>query len=499
VVSEDILEKLHEHEKIIIKALLDGEQTVEKLAEATGLKKDSIEKASLWAKAKGVIKQRKDVSEFLEMTEEGRRYLKEGLPEKKLIKHINEGKESLDNLRKTELFNIGLQWAKFNNWISIEGDEVELTSTGKKALTSKIPEEMLLEGLEKRVKLDKVKADKKLIEKMLRRKLVRKVQEKKRWIELTSKGKKIAPEISLGEEAAQLTSEIIKSGRWKKLKLRKYDVKLTAPKIQPGKIQAYRQIIDEIREKLIGLGFEEARGPLVETSFWNMDALFMPQDHPARGIHDAYFVKEPKYGKILDEELAKRVKETHENGWITGSKGWGGKYSFDVARRLLLRTQTTALSARNLANLDETQIPKKIFTIDRNFRPDVIDAKHFVEFDQLEGIVVGKDLNLRNLLGYLKAFADIVGAKEVRFKPGYFPFTEPSVEGFVYFKELGWVECLASGIFRPEVTLPLGTEVPVLAWGIGIGRLAMYKLGINDFRMLLSDDLDWLRKKELVR
>jgi len=499
VVSEEILEKLHEHEKIIIKALLDGEQTVEKLAEATGLKKDSIEKASLWSKAKGVVKQREDVSEFLEMTEEGRRYLEEGLPEKKLIKHINEGKESLDSLKKTELFNLGLQWAKFNNWISIEGDEVELTSTGKKALTSKIPEEMLLESLGRKVKLDKVKADKKLIEKMLRRKLVRKIQKKKRWIELTNKGKKIAPEISLGEEAAQLTPEVIRSGRWKKVKLRKYDVKLTAPKIQPGKIQAYRQVIDDIREKLIGLGFEEARGSLVETSFWNMDALFMPQDHPARGIHDAFFIKDPKHGKILDEELAKRVKETHENGWITGSKGWGGKYSFDIARRLMLRTQTTPVSARSLANLDETDTPKKIFTIDKVFRPDVIDAKHFIEFEQCEGIVVGKNLNFRNLLGYLKEIALAVGAKDIRFKPGYFPFTEPSCEAFIYLPEMGWIEALGSGIFRPEVVQPLGADITVLAWGIGIGRLAMFKLGIKDFRMLYSDDLNWLRKKELVR
>ena len=139
-----------------------------------------------------------------------------------------------------------------------------------------------------------------------------------------------------------------------------------------------------------------------------------------------------------------------------------------------------------------------MFVIDRVFRPDVIDAKHFIEFEQCEGIVVGEGLNFRHLLGYLSEIARFFGAERIRFKPSYFPFTEPSVEGFAYHEKLGWVEFAGAGIFRPEVTLPLGVSCPVLAWGLGIGRLALLRLGVDDIRYLYSTDLDWLRKKSVI-
>jgi phenylalanyl-tRNA synthetase alpha chain len=192
------------------------------------------------------------------------------------------------------------------------------------------------------------------------------------------------------------------------------------------------------------------------------------------------------------------VEETHKNGWITGSKGWGN-WDFELARRLILRSQTTSVSTRTLTKLKRENLPHKMFVIDRVFRPDVIDAKHFIEFDQCEGIVVGEGLTFRHLLGYLKEFALTLGAEKVMFKPHYFPFTEFSTEMYVYFPDLGWVEAAGSGIFRPEVTMPLGIEVPVLAWGIGLGRLAMLKLKINDIRYLFAEDIGWLRNKEMVR
>ena len=139
-----------------------------------------------------------------------------------------------------------------------------------------------------------------------------------------------------------------------------------------------------------------------------------------------------------------------------------------------------------------------MFVIDKVFRPDVIDAKHFIEFDQLEGIVVDESVNLRHLLGLLREIAYIFGAKKVRFRPHYFPFTEPSLEVDVYFENLGWVEIAGAGIFRPEVTLPLRVEMPVLAWGIGIGRLAMLKLNVDDIRYLMSNDFEWLKNSKII-
>jgi len=247
----------------------------------------------------------------------------------------------------------------------------------------------------------------------------------------------------------------------------------------------------------LALGFKEMFGPIVETDFWDMDALFMPQFHSARDIHDAYYVKEPKYKK-LDEELVKKVKEAHESGFKTGSKGW--QYDFDVQRthRTLLRTQGTALSTRTLASKD-LKIPGKYFAIARCFRYDVIDATHLPDFNQVEGIVVEEGLNFKHLKGLLKLFAEKFAETEtIRVVPAYFCFTEPSAELHAKHPELGWIELGGSGIFRPEVTKPLGINTPVIAWGLGIDRIAMFKLKINDIRQLFSHDLAFLKNVKVV-
>ena len=298
-----------------------------------------------------------------------------------------------------------------------------------------------------------------------------------------------------GKEISDLFPELIKYDVWEKVKFKRYNVKLPSYRIYPGKLHPYRQIIEEVRKKLLSLGFVEIKGPLVELNFWNCDALFMPSDHPARSIHDVFVIKTEKKGKIKNKMILERVAETHKNGWITGSCGWGF-WNPKQTLNLILRSQTTAVSVRTLANKPE--IPGKYFTIGRVFRPDEIDATHFIEFHQCEGIVLGENLTFRHLLGYLRIFGkEIAGAEKVRFRPSYFPFTEPSVE-LDCFINGKWIEVGGAGIFRPEVTQPLGINVPVLAWGIGFERLSMIKLNVNDIRKLYNDDLEWLRKKTVI-
>jgi phenylalanyl-tRNA synthetase alpha chain len=254
-----------------------------------------------------------------------------------------------------------------------------------------------------------------------------------------------------------------------------------------------------VKRKLVALGFKETLGPLVETAFVNCDCLYMPQDHPAREIHDLYYVKEPE-SESLDRfaGIVEKVAETHENGWNTGSTGWRYNYSKIEAAKLILRSHGTALSVRSMISKN-LQIPGKYFAIARCFRPDMLDKTHLTEFNQAEGIVLDANLNLRNLLGILEMFAkEVAGAEKVRFKPDYFPFTEPSVELQAYKEGLGWMEFGGSGIFRPEVTLPLGVKVPVLAWGLGIDRLYMMSRGIQDIRQLFSADLEWIRDQPVT-
>lgn len=222
------------------------------------------------------------------------------------------------------------------------------------------------------------------------------------------------------EEVSQLTPELLKEGSWRTKRFRKYTISLRAPRIAPGKKHPYREFLDTVKTKLVSMGFQEMRGPLVETEFWNMDALFMPQFHPARDIHDVYFVKAPKQAASIAEPFLSRVAQAHQDGGSTGSTGW--HYSFDMerARRLVLRSQGTAVSAHTLAA--QPAVPGKYFSIARCFRYDQVDATHATDFFQVEGIVLGEDINFRTLLGLLNLFArEVAQAKEVKFLPAYFP------------------------------------------------------------------------------
>jgi phenylalanyl-tRNA synthetase alpha chain len=296
----------------------------------------------------------------------------------------------------------------------------------------------------------------------------------------------------ISEEVSQLSPELLKDGSWRNKRFRKYTISLRPPRIGTGRRHPYREFLDSVKTKLVSMGFREMRGSLVETEFWNMDALFMPQFHPARDIHDVYFVKDPTHAAGIAEPFLSRVTRAHEDGGKTGSTGW--RYAFDTerAKRLVLRSQGTAVSARTLAAAPAA--PGKFFSIARCFRYDQVDATHATDFFQVEGIVLGEDINFRTLLGLLNLFAkEVAQAKEIKFLPAYFPFTEPSVEMHVRHPRLGWMELGGAGLFRPEVTVPLGVEVPVIAWGLGLDRMAMVALGIHDIRELFTDNLDLIR------
>lgn len=294
-----------------------------------------------------------------------------------------------------------------------------------------------------------------------------------------------------GEEVGQLTPEMLRSGAWKNATFRPYNFAVPAARLVIGRRNPYCSYLDSVKDKLCALGFEEFDGPLVETEFWNSDALFMPQFHSARDIHDVYYVKEPTHATEIEEPYLSNVAAAHQNGWTTGSRGWGYDFDRDFTRRLILRSQGTVMSAKTL---HKAAIPGKYFGVLRCFRYDQVDATHLSDFYQTEGIVLGEEVNLRNLLGLLKMFAEeLAGATEVRYVPGYFPFTEPSVEVHIKHPVLGWFELGGSGIFRPEVTKPMGIDVPVLAWGLGIDRMALMHLGLSDLRELFSSDIEGVR------
>lgn len=297
-----------------------------------------------------------------------------------------------------------------------------------------------------------------------------------------------------GNEIGAVTSKILSDGSWKNAVFRRYNISVPPARIIPGRNNPYVSFLESVKDKLCSLGFEEFDGPLVETEFWNSDALFMPQFHAARDIHDVYYVKNPTHAKYIEEPYLSNVAAAHENGGDTGSRGWNYTFDRDFTRRLILRSQGTVLSAHQLA---KARIPGKYFGIARCFRYDKVDATHLSDFYQTEGIVLGEEVNLKTLLGFLEMFAvEIAGATDVKYVPGYFPFTEPSIEVHIKHPVLGWFELGGSGIFRPEVTKAMGVNVPVLAWGIGIDRMALMALGLNDLRELFSTDIEQVRLRK---
>jgi phenylalanyl-tRNA synthetase alpha chain len=500
---------LRENERRVLLALkkADGRASIDRLSELSGLAHVAAMRAALSLEAKKIVKIHERTITRISLNDEGKKYAEENLPERRLVEILMSmgGEAPIKSLLEAasiegEIAAIALGWLARKGWAKIDSKEqrVRLLKDPETGADEKILTMLNMAGT---LILEDLSGELREAFKMLKgRKIVEAHEETIRDLELTDEGWRLLDKgIEVIEEVTQLTPELIITGKWREKKILKYDIKAPAPRTWPGKKHPYLRFLDEMVENLIALGFKEMRGPIVEMSFFNCDGLYMPQDHPAREIHDMYLIKEPEYGDLAPySKFLEQVKETHECGWKSGSKGWGYRFSLLTAARLMLRSHTTAVSVRTLIS-DELEIPGKYFAIARCYRPEFVDRTHLSEFNQVEGIVVGEDLTLRDLLGILERFAiDMAGADKVKFKPDYFPFTEPSVELSAYKKGYGWMEFGGSGIFRPEVTLPLGINVPVLAWGLGVDRLFMMRAGINDIRYLFTQDLDWLRRKGMI-
>ena len=302
-----------------------------------------------------------------------------------------------------------------------------------------------------------------------------------------------------GSQVNQITPELLAAwatmtpAQKSKQHLRPFEfgVPVTVP--APGKAHPLTQIIQEIRDIFVALGFREITGDYVEPSFWNMDALFIPQDHPARDMQDTFYLKQPAKAPIPDG-LFRTVRDVQLSGGTTGSKGWGGAFLREESERTLLRTHTTVTTIRELAA--NPKPPQRVFGIGRVFRNEAMDATHLPEFHQVEGIIVEEDATFTMLMGVLREFYDRLGFPEVKFRPSFYPYTEPSLDVAVKWGDR-WLELGGAGVFRPEVTQPLGVPCNVLAWGLGLERLAMLRLGLKDIRQLNLRDVEWLRTNPL--
>lgn len=508
-----IIDKLHPLERKIL-PILGKTDSFSEILNLSGLKEIELNRALQWLKNKGLIEIKEDSKEQLFLDKNGILYLKHKLPERRFLESLNR-EMSLKEVEKSSKLNkeeisVSLGLLKKKNAINISkrGNEVyvSLTDIGRNMLKKEMLEEMFLKKpfpLNPNVlSQEEIYAMNELLK---RKNILRSDIQKVKTIILTSNGQAI---INLNtkymekEVIDSLSQEVIKNKSWLNKEFRKYDLNSPVPKISYGKKHFENEAIEYIKSIWLNLGFKEMYGSMVQTAFWDLDCLFVPQDHPAREMQDTFYLKNPKYGR-LPEDLKKKVKQVHENGGDTGSTGWKTPWSEEKASELLLRTHTTVLSAQTISKLKKENLPQKFFSVGKVFRNEAVDWKHLFEFYQIEGIVVDPNASFQTLKWYLEEFFNKMGYNKVMIRPSHFPYTEPSAEIVVYNEDRKeWIELGGAGMFRPEVTKTLmGFECPVLAWGLGLGRITVPYYKIEDIRDFNRNDVKQLRtmKKWLLQ
>ena len=497
-------------EKKVLLALKEHDaSTPEEIVKAGGFKElVEVMNAASWLVSKGMVTMKERVRRHYSLAK--RVWATKALPERRLVRDLRKahGKATLEDLKKRsrmdgEEFSIALGWARRKGWLAVErepgGTVASVTEKGDAALSGgKGRDEDAISRMAKG-ELTEEEVDPAVLKDLRsRHEIVKERESVRREIALTDAGRKVvAAGLELKEEVAQLTPELIRTGRWRQVEIRPYDVKAFAPTIHPGKKHLLSEYIARIRKVFLGMGFTEIHGDWVQPSFWVFDALFQPQDHPARDQLDTLYVDGTAPLGLPPDDVVRRVADVHETGGRTGSEGWRYAWSRAEAEKAVLRPHTTPITLKWLA--DHPTPPQKAFIIGRNFRRDALDWKHLPEFHQIEGVVMEEGADLAMLLGTIREFFRRMGLEKVKFRPGYFPYTEPSMEPEGLLPDGHWVELGGSGIFRMEVTEPLGLGAPVLAWGLGLERFVMAAEGITDIRQLYLSDLDWLRNRRVLK
>ena len=488
------------NERKVLKHLKEKNDFNELVSE-TRLKDVEVMRALQWLQNKNLIEIKEDIKELIASDKNGEIYAKKGLPEKRFLEAIKTKPLNLtdiiksSNLEKEEASaSIGV--LKSKQAINIDDGKFKITKEGLNELSKETDEEKFLKKLLKdRIETNKLNESEKIVVTNLqkRKNIIKTEINKIKTITLTKLGKDVIKEDLDKEVLETLTPSLLSTGNWKDKTFRRYDVTGELPKIYGGKRHFVKTATDYAKKIWLNMGFKEMTGTFTNTSFWNFDALFTAQDHPVREMQDTFFVG--MEGKLPEKTTVNKIKHAHEKG-TEGSLGWRYDWKEDEAKKVVLRTHTTVLSAQTIAKLKSNDLPQKYFALGRCFRNETMDWSHLFEFNQTEGIVIDPNANFRHLLGYLKQFFKQMGFPDARFRPAHFPYTEPSVEIDVWHPIRNkWMEIGGAGIFRPEVVEPLlGKFVPILAWGPGFDRIILEYYNITDIRELYQNDIKQLRE-----
>ncbi len=491
-----VVSKLHPLERKVIPVLASFLELTE-ISRVSGLDSTETMRALQWLENKGVLRIEQKGYRVVSLDSNGLLYLKTGVPEQRLFDVLTFDFQNLSSLALRSKLSSEEITASLGILMrervceSSKGSELMLRRSGSISyknnvsvfLARKFPCDITL------LSSDELG----VVEQLKKRKNFVKIEEKKVVrVMLTALGEALAKEKITGEVVNRLTPGMLKTGSWKDKEFRAYDIEVGVPKITGANIHFTNQAISYIKNIWLEMGFREITGNYVQSAFWDLDVLFVPQDHPAREMQDTFYLP----GKArLPASLFSVVKNVHEKGGKTGSLGWRYSFSKEESEQVLLRTHTTVLSAKTIAGLKKDQLPAKFFAVGKVFRNETLDWKHLFEFDQVEGIVIDPNANLAHLKGYLQEFYSKMGYSKIRMRPAYFPYTEPSLEVDVFHpvrKE--WVELGGAGIFRPEVVKTLlGFDCTILAWGQGMGRIISEYWQISDIREMYTNDLAMMR------
>jgi phenylalanyl-tRNA synthetase alpha chain len=493
--SKQIADMLSRDERTLL-AALSTSHTVPALADKLGFEPVRIARNSLWLENKELIRvEEREVINY-ELTAMGEVYTRKGLPERQLFTYLLDANEipSADICTRLHISDKGANIA--TGMLKKAGSIViEKRDEGQSIVTLVNRDDSLLKEKEKVLSASGVHerreaGDETVLKELIKRGIVAKKTDKIRELHLTPLGERVRHYIT--SEAAEeiietVTKDILEKDLWVGMRFRKYDIESPVPSIDGGRKHPLYWVIDLVRETFLIMGFREVEGPWIETAFWNMDSMFVPQDHPARDVQDTFYLRGE--GTLPSDDLVQRVKRLQEDGWDTGSAGYGIAWDEQIAKKLVLRSHTTAVSYRMFAA--GVKPPLKVFSIGRVFRNETPDKLHLPEFNQIEGFVLAEGLNLRHLMGYLNEFYTLLGLTNLRFKPTYNPYTEPSMEVYALHPTLNrWVEIANSGIFRPEARRPYEIKENVLAWGLALERLAGILFGTSSIRELIGHECD---------
>jgi phenylalanyl-tRNA synthetase alpha chain len=545
-----------------------GIMTVGKIVEATGLDQSPAVAACAELEPLGLLTIEQSTYDEITLGDEGLPFVDAPLPERTIVSVLRAqgGKCKLIDVPShcgLSQSQVGqsLRWLNQRGWATKKDDTLELLEGAPAENDAPTADEQLIAALgggrvarSTELAAEGIDLDAALSLLTKRKGFLRVKPRTERKVEITDAGLEFRQKVAVKQRVTQLRPELLADGSWRNVEFQPYDVTLAAKKLYPGKEHPFQRTIDKVRRVFLEMGFTEIVSPWVESSFWDFDALFQPQDHPARDMQDTFYIRKPAKCRLPDDALVDRIKATHEDGGDTGSTGWRYRWNRELAHKPVLRTHTTAATIRALAKHAEqshsasensrdtsdqsrdtsdqsrdrkeadqrrehagTQesrkdvapfglaaflpagvshdVPGKYFVTGPVHRREAVDFKHLPVFQQVDGIIVDPKASLSTLLGTLSAFYRKMGFPKVRFRPSFFPYTEPSVEVDLWFEHRGeWVEMGGSGIFRPEVTRPLGIRDRVLAWGLGLERIAMMQHGLKSIGELYFATMPWLRE-----